>query len=390
MRRQVLCSRLAKYLLLSLFVVAACTGGCSDPMAPKPPANKTPVAPQNPAATRAKKKIEDLGGYVDSPEAGHVDLTAWRGSAEDVALLSDLTTVTQLHLKGAAIQNEAMRKIAALADLRHLSMTETGVNDEGLAALAGHKTLEELTIDLCPVTDAGLRHVAAIPNLKKLTLSRVEVKGSGLGALENTKQLERLKLVELPLETEAVATIGELGIRALDLYGKGLSDGVIGLLIKRSPHLQGLAIVPTTEGADELSAKALEGIGALRELEWLCLIGSWVTDEAVRDFAAFQNLKALTLQDTSLTDAGLAPLARLHKLEGLNLSMSQNPKGKLTDAALEHFRGLKKLQFLSVMGNGEVSEAALLDLRDRLPVLETIAGPTRWARNRGPFQFAKE
>jgi hypothetical protein len=52
-----------------------------------------------------------------------------------------------------------------------------------------------------------------------------------------------------------------------------------------------------------------------------------VTDEGIKVLPNFKDLDTLSLQGTGITDAGLAILARLPKLQELDLQFTQTSRG---------------------------------------------------------------
>ena len=101
----------------------------------------------------------------------------------------------------------------------------------------------------------------------------------------------------------------------------------------------------------------------MQELEQLELPGLKVTDEGSRDVAALTSLKFLALPDSDLTDEGLAHLGNLRHLEFLLVS------GQITDHGLKYLAKLESLYSLT-LGTRTVTEAALTELRGRLPRLQ--------------------
>lgn len=69
-----------------------------------------------------------------------------------------------------------------------------------------------------------------------------------------------------------------------------------------------------------------------------------------------EQVYSLNLADCTITDAGLAPVARLKNLTALHLERSN-----VTDAALGHLAGLTGLQYLNLYGTG-ISDAGLAQL----------------------------
>ena len=86
------------------------------------------------------------------------------------------------------------------------------------------------------------------------------------------------------------------------------------------------------------------------------LYGPQVTDEALKELAAFKNLTMLILNTTQVTDAGLAELAGLTKLNNLTLNRT-----KVTDAGFKVLAGLKDLTTLNLLGT-RVTNAGLKEL----------------------------
>jgi hypothetical protein len=87
-----------------------------------------------------------------------------------------------------------------------------------------------------------------------------------------------------------------------------------------------------------------------------------LTDAALKPLAGLKGLRTLRLSG-NITDAGVVYLAQLGNLDELWLQDT-----KVSDAGVAHLRGLKKLKYFSVWGS-PVSNAALEDLWKYLPQL---------------------
>ena len=81
--------------------------------------------------------------------------------------------------------------------------------------------------------------------------------------------------------------------------------------------------------------------------------------------AALTNLQDLNLEDTSITDAGLAQLKALTKLTRLNISGTE-----VTDAGLAHLKAVKSLKEIKLPINEKITDAGEGDLRKALPDLK--------------------
>ena len=73
---------------------------------------------------------------------------------------------------------------------------------------------------------------------------------------------------------------------------------------------------------------------------------AWVTDGDISFLASLPELKTLDLSFTLITDAGMEQLSTLKGVEHLNLQSAE----LLTDTAIAHIRGWKKLRSLNLRG----------------------------------------
>ena len=97
-------------------------------------------------------------------------------------------------------------------------------------------------------------------------------------------------------------------------------------------------------------------------LDKLDLSGSQTTDAALaRRLEGLTSLRELRLQNTNITDAGLAHLKGLIKLKDLRLSRT-----KITDAGLVHLKGLTKLKELRLMQT-QITAEGVNELKQALP-----------------------
>ena len=112
----------------------------------------------------------------------------------------------------------------------------------------------------------------------------------------------------------------------------------------------------------ELTEADLENVTAL----WLG--GTKITDAGLKDVAKVQQLRYLYLFDTKITDAGLKDVAKLQKLIYLDLSDTQ-----ITDESIKQIAKLQQLKELNLM-NTKITDAGVAELKKALPNCK-IKGP---------------
>jgi hypothetical protein len=95
---------------------------------------------------------------------------------------------------GREFSDEGLALLAALPDLRGLSLLGTRTTDDGLAHLVRLRGLEVIYLEDTEVTDAGLNQFARMSSLSELRLSGGRITEAGLGRLRRTSP--KLKVVQ--------------------------------------------------------------------------------------------------------------------------------------------------------------------------------------------------
>ena len=155
-----------------------------------------------------------------------------------------------------------------------------------------------------------------------------------------------------PVDPAALAAVRKLGVSVAPL------SGATALLQVQCTNLA------QTFGDAELARLAPLG----RQVTWLSIGGTRVTDVGLAVLERFANLTRLDLSRTHVTDTGLQHLAGLTRLEYLNLYGSD-----VTDAGLAQLGGLAALRNLYAWRTG-VTPAGAERLRARLPKLAIDLG----------------
>jgi 5-hydroxyisourate hydrolase-like protein (transthyretin family) len=91
--------------------------------------------------------------------------------------LGEMTSLEELSLQRCAVTDAGIRKLSQLTGLKKLYLGGTdpdepkGITDESVGVLTQFGKLESLMISKCRFTDEGTRKLAALPDLKQLSLS---------------------------------------------------------------------------------------------------------------------------------------------------------------------------------------------------------------------------
>ena len=94
-----------------------------------------------------------------------------------------------------AVDDDGLRCVEGLSDLRGLDLCHSNVTDAGLIRLKGLKLLRELELTDTAITDAGLAELKGLQNLDTLVLAATIVSDEGLVHLRELPKLDGLVLV---------------------------------------------------------------------------------------------------------------------------------------------------------------------------------------------------
>ena len=264
-------------------------------------------------------EITDAGlevfSEVDWPLV-NLDLRGCPVSNRGLALLTEVTSLKALRLSGSnsrtSVDDDGMSAVAALKNLKVLSLDKLWITNTGIERLLPLNQLEELYLAETTIDDDALMLLAKLENLRKLRLSKNQISDSGLKHLTSLEQLVELDLSEISL----------------------LSD----------------------EGMQHLSG--------LTTLQKLNLWRVPVSNSGVMQLKPLTNLEWLNLDNTRLSDDGLSALVEMKKISFLHLGSTQ-----VSDSGLPQLSGLTSLKDLKVTRTS-VSAAGVADLQKSLPNTE--------------------
>lgn len=323
----------ADAVFAALTKLAADSGSAAQPMA-----EETLREVRLERADAALDQLRKLGASVDYFNRGlgegiHVKIqSSWRGTDQDVALITRVDTLQALtldsdqlgdkaldsvaqlkqldwlYLGSSGITGKGLARLSALGQLRTLSLSNSRLSDEQFAQLPPLASLEALGLDGTQLTDAGLEHLADFPTIRSLWLDQTRITSSGIARLTVLQDLTTLYISET------------------NISGPGLAE-----------------------------------LHKLPQLRYISLKNCQLTPEDMQRLSGLTELDNLGLDHTNVSDEHLAQLTNLPKLRTLWLS-----KCPVTDEAVKHLSQFTTLQNLYLHGS-EISEHGVKDLRKALP-----------------------
>lgn len=131
------------------------------------------------------------GGSSDTQKAAvvgwavaHGGVVTIEGRTLEVESLNDLPSgdfeIAKIDLTEAKIQNDDLKNLSALPELKALTLHSTEVTDEGLNHLQALENLKELDLTNTNISDAGLKALSEIESLEKLHLHNTAVTKEGI------------------------------------------------------------------------------------------------------------------------------------------------------------------------------------------------------------------
>jgi Leucine-rich repeat (LRR) protein len=96
-------------------------------------------------------------------------------SARELPRVARHRNLHSLDLSHSNIDDEALRSLSGMPDLRSLDLSETKITDAGVAVLAEHRNLQSLDLSQTGVTDVALPPLVKLPYLSQLDLRETQI-----------------------------------------------------------------------------------------------------------------------------------------------------------------------------------------------------------------------
>lgn len=128
----------------------------------------------------ALAEFRKLGGWIErvytriGPDSKYVIRmylnTSWRGTDEDLYLLTWITTAQELLIEGMDLSGNWMPIIGKMRNLESLVFKRCKLQDQLFSEVRHLKQLANLDLRYCPITDTGLQHLTSMTQLQYVKL----------------------------------------------------------------------------------------------------------------------------------------------------------------------------------------------------------------------------
>jgi len=225
--------------------------------------------------------------------------------------LSKFPKLESLDLSLSTFNDEGMKSVAELTQLRRLSLRDSLVTEKGLSNLARLTKIEELDLGGTHVSDAGLAHLANLKSLRKLNLLGAELSDASVDTLAGMTQLRELNLYRSQITNAGLARLAALkDLTELDLRYSRVTASGLQTFRAALPKCKVEFVGTATVEAKAVGKPAGSGDAAIAE--WVKKLGGKIEEQGGR-------IRSVSLAATRVNDADAPYLGSLVRLEKLDL-----------------------------------------------------------------------
>ncbi len=300
---------------------------------------------------------------------------------EEFDRLAALKTLKVIQLRNFFVSKQAFTFLSQFSELRELNFGGCHFEDGFIECVGGCEKLSRLLINTSQSPLQDLDKLAKLKYLTYIDLSKSKVDDAGLKQIAKLAHLEVLKLTDTQITDAAVPSIIEIeSLRELHIQGTAVTP--VGLKpLARMRRLEFLGyfkdgmndyagsvrqvaqIFPAMQKLWLAGRVGAESIKPLKEFRELALLGCVANADALPEIAKLPRIDALILNDSTVGDADLEPLAHMKSLRSLQLNHTM-----ISDAGLDILKKDKALRILSVKDcKPGVSEAAAAAFEKEVP-----------------------
>jgi internalin A len=272
--------------------------------------------------------VAGLGGKVERDAAGHVVAVNLRGAwVDDVEMIdiARLPKLQRLDLSHTRITDEGMLHLKPASQIEDLNLYYAEwVTDQGMMAIKNWKKLKRLNVRGTRISNGTLEIVSHMPQLEALDISNTQITDNGMDMLITLTSLKELSLGQGRVRAgdlgflRVLTTLTSLDIGGAqptppDMGGRKIEHPPAPPLpentIKAMAELKELRVLKM--GSTGVSTADLKALSVLQNVEELGLEQCpRVDDAALAELLRWKSLKYLDLQDTKVTEQGVAALRK--------------------------------------------------------------------------------
>lgn len=327
----------------------------------------------------AKTLADEVRACIDTLDLGFTELRT-------PTVLAPLTNLRRLDLRNRPMSDPDMSHLAGLTKLKVLNLRNTGVTNEGVKHLRDLSALEELYLGRTSVTNDCVTSFVHMKALKRLHFDDSSATGAVIRELSKAghhKTLVGLSLRGLRVTPEDAACLKEFtNLEALCLNWPRSLDARLeylgGLIKMKTLNLSVHNVDRATLYSPDFGRDSqIDALLPLENLTTLYLEGFSISDVGVAKLAKLPKLAGLDLEHTNVEGRTLHTLAKL-PLEWLDLRNTNiNNKGVNALADFKHldslYLGATKVDDACVDALAKIPALIYLDLTDTHVTADRIA-----------------
>lgn len=193
------------------------------------------------------------------------------------------------------------------------------LDDDVLKHVAKLKNLRDLNLTSTNITDAGLSYLLSLPKLENLQLSSTYISGDGISSLRNLKSLSQLMLNYLDLDERALDYLRSgPPLAILELKNTGLDDDDL----KALSNLKSLALLRLQSNRG-IKGEGLKYLVSDPELYSIDLRDTGIGPDCTQYLKLMPKLNTITVSRKHLNPADIAKIK--HDLPKVKVALDEQP-----------------------------------------------------------------
>jgi len=291
------------------------------------------------------------------------DVTDWVAGLGGKVQRDAAGNVVAVNLRGTWVDDFEMMDIARLPKLQRLDLSHTRITDEGMLHLKPASQVEDLNLYYAEwVTDQGMTAIRNWKKLKRLDVRGTRISNGTLDIVSHMPQLEALDISNSQITDNGMDMLITLtNIKELSL---GQGRGSAG-------DLEFLRVLTTLTSLDIGGAKPTPPDMGNRKTGRDP--APPLPEKTIKAMAELKELRVLRMGYTGVSSADLKALSVLQNVEKLGLQECP----RVDDSALAELRNWKSLKYLDLQDTKvtEQGVAALRKAKPGLVILTTLGSP---------------